>query len=364
MNPHSRLVQCVAAGLVVLVLEACPRGEVARPRDAGVAAARPDDAPFVRRTREVMHTWVTISLPATLPATERERAFTESFAVFERIDERLNEWKPGSALSRVNEGAGGPAVEAPADVCEVVTAALEGAKKTNGLFDPTWAALRDVWRFGTDETGEVPSDAVLAAKCKLVGWRNVEVKPLEQPAPERACTIRLAKKGMRLGLGGVVKGWGVDEVVRLLRARGVKDFFVQAGGDLYLGGKNGERPWRAGIKNPRGEDSIASLDVSDAAFSTSGDYEHFFVKDGVRYHHLIDPRTCRPATASTSATVLAASALDAEFLTKATFILGPVEGEALAAKLGASVVIVTPDGELHASKGLSPRPTERALPRP
>lgn len=322
--------------------------------DAGV---RDEAGGFVRRSRELMHTLVSVALPAAMPEAEREQAFAETFGVFERIDERLNEWRPESALSRVNASAGGPAVEAPRDVCEVVTLALAGAKKTGGLFDPTWAALRDAWRFGSDETGEVPTKERLAALCPLVNYRRVEVKALKNATDERACTVRLAKKGMRLGLGGLVKGWGVDRAVALLRARGLTDFFVQAGGDLYLAGRNGEQPWRAGIREPRGaaDEVLARLEVRDAAFSTSGDYEHFFVKDGVRYHHLIDPRTCRPAPLSRSATVLAKSAVDAEFLTKAAFILGPVEGLALAERLGASAVIVGADGALHASKALEGR---------
>ncbi|MEW6433450.1 MAG: FAD:protein FMN transferase [Myxococcota bacterium] len=348
--------------LALLALAAVPPapGADGGVRDADGGLAHGDDAAaalFTRRTRELMHTHVTVALPTDLPETAREAAFADAFAVFESIEERLNEWRPGSALSQVNNGAGGPAVPAPADVCEVVRVALAGAKRTDGLFDPTWAALRDVWRFGTDQTGEVPPVDELAKRCRLVNWRRVELRPLPSPSPERACTIRLPTKGMRLGLGGVVKGWGVDQAVSRLRARGLKHFFVQAGGDLYLAGSEGGRPWRAGVRDPRSprDETFARVEVSDAAFSTSGDYEHFFVKDGVRYHHLIDPRTCRPATGSISATVLAKTAVDAEFLTKAVFILGPKKGARLAERLGASVIVVAPDETVHASKTLGAR---------
>jgi thiamine biosynthesis lipoprotein len=319
-------------------------------------AAQPDAA-FVSQSRDVMHTLVTVSLPASVPEAQRTAAFDEAFAVFEHIDQDLNEWRPESALSRVNDGAGGAAVPASADLCEVVAAALDGARRTDGLFDPSWAALRGLWRFGTDATGELPKPDALAAACKLVGWRDVELVPAKAPTPAVACTIRLKKKGMRLGLGGLVKGWGVDRVVKRLRARGLTDFFVQAGGDLYLAGRRGDRPWRSGIRDPRGgpQDFFASLEVSDAAFSTSGDYEHFFVKDGVRYHHLIDLRTCEPARASLSTTVLAKSALDAEFLTKAAFVLGPVEGQKLVQRFGAEAAWVLPDGSIRTTPGLDKR---------
>jgi thiamine biosynthesis lipoprotein len=193
--------------------------------------------------------------------------------------------------------------------------------------------------------------------CRLVSWREVEVRPLKAPTPEASCTVRLGRKGMQLGLGGVVKGWGVDQAVKKLRARGYQNFFVQAGGDLYLAGSNGARPWRAGIRDPRGpiDSTFARMELSDMAFSTSGDYEHFFIKDGRRYHHIIDLRTCWPATASVSSTVMARSAVEAEFLTKATFVLGPEKGQKLAASFGASVVIVDPEGRVHLSPGLEGR---------
>ncbi len=314
--------------------------------DGGVAGSE-------QRTREVMHTLVTVALPASMPPADRETAFTEAFAVFEDIDVTLNEWRPDSALSRVNAGAGGPGVEAPAHLCEVVRRSLEGARRTKGLFDPTWASVRGLWRFGTAETGEVPTAKEIRAACGSVGWKKVEVRPLEPPTAEAACRIRLATKSTQLGLGGVVKGWGVDQVVRQLRARGLSDFSVQAGGDLYLAGP--ARP--VGLREPRGaaDEIFARAAVGDAAFSTSGDYEHFFEKDGVRYHHLLDPRSCQPARASVAISVLAKSATDAEFLTKAGFILGPRDGAALMKAWGAEAVWVTPAGRVHVTPGLAPR---------
>jgi thiamine biosynthesis lipoprotein len=159
---------------------------------------------------------------------------------------------------------------------------------------------------------------------------------------------------MKLGLGGVAKGWAVDRAVAVLRGLGLKNFFVQAGGDLYAAGKRRDRPWRVGVRDPRGlpDQYFASMDVSEAAFSTSGDYERFFIVDGKRYHHIIDPRTCSPATASRSSTVLARTATDAEFLTKATFILGGTKALQLAESWGAAAVLVTDKNEVLVSKSL------------
>ncbi|MFT3711231.1 MAG: FAD:protein FMN transferase [Archangium sp.] len=304
-----------------------------------------------KRTRELMHTEVNLALLTSVPLETREAAFAEAFAVFENIERDLNEWKPDSALARINASEG-KAVSAPKPVCDVLKLALDGAKRTNGLFDPTWAALRDVWKFGSAEDGVVPSKEDVAKRCALVGYAKVKLVARK----DGSCDVTLPK-GMKLGLGGVVKGWGVDQVVAAWRARGLKDFYVQAGGDLYVGGLNAGRPWRVGIRDPRGEKtaSFARIELSDTAFSTSGDYEHFFVKDGVRYHHLIDLRTCWPASASVSTTVLAQSATDAEFLTKAGFILGPKDGQPLMRTFKAGAVWVTPDGQVHATEGLDKR---------
>jgi thiamine biosynthesis lipoprotein len=129
---------------------------------------------------------------------------------------------------------------------------------------------------------------------------------------------------------------------------------VQAGGDLYAAGVRADRPWRVGIRDPRGgpEDFLGLVEVKDAAFSTSGDYERWFEVDGVRYHHIIDPRTCQPARASRQSTVLARTATDAEVLTKATFIVGGDAGLALAERNGASAVIVDAGGRVAVSPSL------------
>jgi thiamine biosynthesis lipoprotein len=307
----------------------------------------------VKRTKELMHTKVTVAIAGSEPTEERNAAIEAVFDIFEHIERVMNEWKKGSPLDRINEAAGREAVNAPQDLCEVINVALDGAKRTNGLFDPTWASLNGLWKFDT-ETGEPPPADALQAACKLVGYKKVEVKPLPKPTAEAACSVKLKDKGMRLGLGGLVKGWGVDQATKELRKRGYKDFFVQAGGDLFVSGKNGDDLWKVGIRDPRGpaEKSFARTELSNASFSTSGDYEHFFIKDGVRYHHIIDLRTCMPATASVSSTVLAKTATDAEFLTKSTFILGGEKGLELAEKFGAQAVLVDSHGKVHVSKSL------------
>jgi thiamine biosynthesis lipoprotein len=206
-----------------------------------------------------------------------------------------------------------------------------------------------MWKFDDAERSVLPDPEAIDRACKLINYRDVEIT-----AAKEGCQVRLAKKGMQLGLSGFVKGWGVDQAAARLRARGLKNFFIQAGGDLYFAGKKNGAPWRSGIRAPRGAptDVFATLDVEDRAFSTSGDYEHFFEREGVRYHHIIDLRTCWPAKASRSVTVLAKTASEAEWLTKSAFVLGGAEGLKLVESVGAAAVIVDAAGAVHVSKSL------------
>jgi thiamine biosynthesis lipoprotein len=304
-----------------------------------------------------MGTVVSVTVSGAPPA-EASDAVEAVFRIFARVDEAMNEWRPGSALSSLNAEAGtGVFVDLPGDLCQVLRAGRDGAERTGGLFDPTWAALRGVWRFGDGEPPSVPSAEAVASACRLVSWRDLEIEPAGPPSSESPCRARLRRPGMQVGLGGLVKGWAVDRAAAELRRRGLRDFLLQAGGDLYAAGTLGGRPWRVGVRDPRGDrgEPFAYLEVSDAAFSTTGDSERFFVAGGRRYHHVIDTRTCWPATASRQVSVLAPTALEAEILGKAVFVLGGDDGLALASRSGASALIVTSSNRLATSPGLSAR---------
>lgn len=309
---------------------------------------------LVRQERWLMHTRVAIGLLDPLPAQEQEALFDQAFAPFRLVEEQMNEWRPESALSRINAGAGGPALPAPPELCELLRTARLGAQRTRGLFDPTWAALRGLWRFDQGRP-QLPDPEALAERCPLVRWRELFIEPAAiEPGKAGGCRVRLGRAGMALGLGGLAKGWGVDRAVAVLRARGQRNFYVQAGGDLFLAGGEGRAPWQVGIRHPRGppDATFAKVEVRDAALSTSGDYEHFFELGGTRYHHIIDPSTCLPAVASRSATVVAKTATEAEILSKATFIVGGQPALELAHSLGAAAVLVDGQNRLHLSPAL------------
>jgi thiamine biosynthesis lipoprotein len=302
----------------------------------------------VSETRPAFASLATVSVAVRDPG-QAGPAIEGAFAVFAGVDESMNEWRPGSPLDRLNAGAGRGWVSLPADLCDALALARDGAVRTGGRFDPTWAALRDLWRFDQPDP-RPPADSEVRRRCRLVGHRGLSLRP----RPQGGCEARLARAGMKVGLGGLAKGWALDEAARVLRARGHEDFLLQAGGDLYAAGSRGDGPWVVQVRDPlRGPlDSLASIAVRDRALSTSGDYEHGYDAGGKRQHHVIDPRTCRPAPGARSVTVLARTAVEAEILGKALFVEGGAASLSLARAAGVEAIVVDAEGALHATEGL------------
>jgi thiamine biosynthesis lipoprotein len=206
-----------------------------------------------------------------------------------------------------------------------------------------------LWRFDDqDKDSRIPDPEQVKQRLPLVDYRALVLDPA-------ARTAFLQHRGMRAHLGGIGKGYAVEQAVKLFRERGVKDFMIQAGGDLYVGGTRDGRPWNLGINDPRGPggSSFATVALSDATFSTSGDYERFFMHDGIRYHHILDPVTGEPARLSRSVTIVAASPVVADGLSTGVFILGPEKGMALIERLpDVEGVIVSAKNEVVISSGL------------
>ena len=316
------LIAVVVAGLALL------RARTAQP-DRHPTGAAQDYRTF---RAEAMATTFVVELPDRPGAAE---AAEEVFAVFRRIDAEMSEWKPTSPLSAVNRQAGGAAAPVPAELRALLHRGVEIGELTGGAFDVTWAALWGLWDFKAAEP-RVPEAAEIARRVALIDYRQVEID-------DAAGTVRLPRAGMKIGLGGIAKGYALDRAAAVLDARGVGSYLLLAGGQVFARGRKGDRPWRVGIRDPRGgpDDSFASLDLTDASASTSGDYESYFMLDGVRYHHILDPRTGMPARGLESATVIAADATLADALSTALMVLGPERGLALAERTpGVEAVLV------------------------
>jgi thiamine biosynthesis lipoprotein len=287
------------------------------------------------------------------PAAARaaiERAFDE----VARLEAVLSEWQPRSEISRVNAAAGASPMRVGPELMTCVNASLQVARWSDGAFDISWAALRGLWDFGPESAHIPPTPEAVRAKLPLWNYRNIVVD-------EAASTIFLRERGMAIGLGGVAKGYALDRAAEVLRAAGLHDFVIFGGGQVLVGGKRGARGWRVGIQHPRSpERYFAFLEVEGPmSVSTSGDYEHTWEHEGRRYHHILDPRTGFPSERTASVTLLSPSALWADAVDTAVFILGPRRGiDALAAAPGGAYEAIVVDPELR----LSTTPgTERRL---
>ena len=294
--------------------------------------------------------------------TSDERAATAAFEAvfdeFDRLDALMSVWKEGSDIERLNRAAGETAVPVSAETREVLSMARQASEWTEGKFDVTFGVLSGLWKFDHDLDSNIPARADVLARLPLIDYQQLEVDDTKG-------TAFLTRKGMRAHLGGIGKGYAVDRAAAIMRGRGLQDFMIQSGGDLYVAGRRGDRPWRAGIQDPRGPSGsiFAAMDLSDSAFSTSGDYERFFIKEGRRYHHIIDPDLGEPARGSRSVTIVTPRAVVADGLSTGVFILGPEKGMALIERLqGVEGVIVTDSNNLLVSSGLAKRLVVRSPP--
>lgn len=362
---HARLLRgcrrapALAAIVALGVTQAVAPGALALARPAW---AQPSPSPTPRPTplptpsptpQKLVHTTTAMgtSVMVTVWSDDEAAVATASAAAFDeirRLDKMMTTWLPESEISRINAAAGKGAITVSDESLAVIERALAVSKASHGIFDITVGAFGGLWKFDEDMDGTLPDQAEVKRRVKLLGWRDVIVDPKRK-------TVRLRRKGMRITLGGIAKGYAVDRMSAILERAGFADFIVQAGGDMYVSGAKAQDPWVVGIRDPRGprDDSFAVAPVRDHSFSTSGDYERGFVKDGVRYHHILDPRTGEPARASRSVTIMAKDAFTADAWSKVLFILGPAKGLALAATLpDFQAVFVSGDNQVTMSPGL------------
>ena len=262
-----------------------------------------------------------------------------------RIEVKFSRFRPESVVSRISALAGQAPVAADEETRALVQAALELARVTGGRFDPTVGVLGRVWHFGQ---GRLPSPGEIEALLPLVDAASLQVGPRE---------IFLARPGMQLDLGGVGKEYAVDRVAELLQEAGVDSAIVNFAGDVRtLGRRSDGRAWSIGIQDPRHKElcRFAIRARERAGIATSGDYERFFERDGVRYHHLLDATTGWPARGLCSATVIAATTFEAGRLATAAFLLGPEKGlQLLEAAPGVEGALITEDDKLLFTRGMA-----------
>jgi len=297
--------------------------------DAAAAAPAPAGKPSAAaRTYAAMGTEVRFTI-WTADVARAARAFDEAHAEIDRVERLMTDWdRPEwgpSDVVRVNAAAGKQAVKVSDETLDVVEKSLEMSRRSEGAFDITFAAMRGLWKFDEDLDPKVPAPEEIARRRKLINWRDVAVD-------RKARTIKLRRAGMRMGLGGIAKGYAVDVAAESLPAHGVTDALVDLTGNMVaMGHPAGTTTWRIGIRDPRDRlPYFARVELSGHGISTSGKYEQFVAANGKTYGHIMDPRTGRPAEGLLSVTLVTPSGLDSDSWDTPMFVLGARKARRLA----------------------------------
>ena len=308
-----------------------------------LSGARPTPAKWMSREEAIMGTSIRVELWHEDPMMG-DAAMAAVMEEMHRIDRAMSPFKPESELSRLNREAAKAPVPVSEEMFELLARSIEFSKLSEGAFDITFASVGCMFDY---RKGIKPTAEKIAAALPGIDYRHIRLG-------RRRCTIEFARDDVQIDLGGIAKGYAVDNCVALLKARGVREALVMAGGDSRVLGDKRGRPWMIGIRDPRQKDTmVAMIPLVDAAISTSGDYERYFEADGVRYHHILDPRTGISATGVRSVTIVGPDATTTEGISKSVFIMGPDRGIRFVESLpGIDAVIIDGDGKMHYTAGL------------
>lgn len=276
------------------------------------------------------------------------------------IDETFNRMKyleglltfnaPEGDVHKVNEKAGIESVKLDPITVNIIKKSIEVAERSNGAFDVTIGPLVKSWGIGT-EMQRVPTQKEINQLLPLVNYKDIQID---------GQWVGLRKPGQMMDLGGIAKGYAGDEAIAIYKKHGIKSGFVSLGGNVVcLGGKPDGSPWTVGIRNPRSADSIGgkeiigTIEVKDKAVTAAGDDQRYFMKNGQRYFHILNPHTGYPAeTDLMSVTLISDSSLESDAYDTAVFILGLEKGMELVKQLGMDAVFITKNKKIYITEGL------------
>lgn len=302
-----------------------------------------------RKSTVLMDTVVAISV-ASESDEKAEEAIDAAFLKLVHLQKLLSFWDKRSEISRINEYAGISPVKVSRDTFDIIEKAVYISESTGGAFDATIGPVIRLWDF---KKGVRPDAEKIKEALGGVDYRKMVLD-------RGNSTAFLSKRAMSFDTGGIAKGYGADAAVRVLKERGIGAGLVAIAGDIKAFGlKPDGKPWKIGIRSPRPEGNeeeiMAEIELKDEAISTSGDYERFFIENGVRYHHLIDPKNGMPARGVLSASVVSKDSVLSDGFSTGVFVLGPEKGiEALNA-CGLEGIIVDENGKIHMTGGLKER---------
>ena len=291
----------------------------------------------LKRTEMIMGTVVEITV---IPANEE--AIKEAFDAIKKVDELMSTYKPESEVSILNRQGEN---QLSPQTTQIIQEAIKFSEMTEGAFDITCRPLINLWNRAKKEE-KIPTLQEIEEAKNLVSYKKIALE---------GDLVKLGQLGMEIDLGGIAKGWAVDKAIQALRKREVKAALVNAGGDLYALGKRGLwKKWEVGIQHPRDQEKIlTTIEVSDRAVATSGDYRRYFMLEGRRFSHIVDPRTGETVEeVPMSVTVVAPDATTADALATGIFVLGPEEGMKLIESLpGVEGLIISEGMRMDSSSG-------------
>ena len=270
-----------------------------------------------------------------------------AIAEVKRVEYLISDWIPTTQISQVNKNAGIKPVKVDKEVFDLVSRAIKVSQITSGAFDISYASMDRIWKFDGSMRA-MPTEEAIKKSVSKIGYKNIVLDPKEQ-------TIFLKNEGMKLGLGGIGQGYIADKVKELLFSKGCVSGIVNVSGDINAWGKQPDgKPWTVGIVNPLNKNKIfATFPLENSAVETSGSYEKFVIFNGIRYAHIIDPRTGYPAQGVVSVSVFAKQTEIADALATGIFVLGVEVGLDLVNQLkGIQCIIVDDKGKIHSSKGI------------
>lgn len=277
-----------------------------------------------------------------------EEALNRAYLRVLEINDRMSAFKEYSDVMKINRKAGIETQKINTDTFEVLRHALKFSRASKGAFDITVRPLTALWGFGTKQN-YIPDRKQLEEALHLINYEDLELD-------EENYTAYLRKKGQSIDLGGIAKGYAADEVRQILQQYEIEDALINLGGNIIAMGHNPSgAPWRIGVQNPlslRGQ-YIGTVKVVDRTIVTSGSNEQFFIKNGVRYHHILDPHTGYPANNQLlSVTVVCEHSIDADAITTALFIMDISESVQLLKRVNAEAIFIMENKDIFLTDGL------------
>lgn len=306
-----------------------------------VSSAAP--AQWLLENRDIMGTRITVELEHR-DKIVGQQAIEAVMREMQRIDADMSPYKATSELARLNAGAASKPVIVSDELFWLLKRSKDFSRLTQGAFDITFASAGFLYDYRAHIK---PGAKDLKQAVDAIDYHNIHLEPARH-------SVSFSKPGVKIDLGGIAKGHAVDNSITLLQKMGITNALVTAGGDSRVIGQRWGRPWQIGIRDPRDKNRlVAKIPLENVAVSTSGDYERFFDQDGVRYHHIINPKTGDSARELRSVTIIGSDATSTDALSTSIFVMGRERGLQLINRLpGIDAILVDNKGRMHYSEGL------------